>query len=598
MANCLFDEPFSEGQSPVQPTILIPQGAFRMNIRLPAAVAALAILSLSACGQKDSAPAPDTASSAPENAMEPSDGAPALAPIDEAKLRARIATLASDEFEGRAPATAGGAKTRDYLIAQMKEIGLKPGNGDSYEQAVPLVELTADAAASNLSINGETLQLGPQAVYWTKRVQENVSFENSDLVFVGYGVVAPEYGWDDYAGVDVTGKTVVILVNDPGYATEDPDLFNGRSMTYYGRWTYKFEEAARQGAAAALVVHQTAPAAYGWGVVEGSWSGAQLDLERPDGGAGRVALEGWIQEDIARGLFAKAGMDFDAVTASAKERGFAAQPMTGLTASATLKNTIRRSNSANVAGIIPGTEHPDEYVLYMGHWDHNGVGAADENGDTIWNGAVDNATGTAGILSIAESFMASAEKPKRSILIVAVTAEESGLLGSAYLGEAPIVPFAQIVGGINIDAILPAPPSKDLIVVGYGASELEDLLKAAADKRGMYLRPDAEPEKGYFYRSDHISLAKKGVPMLYADAGIDLVDGGEEAGRAFGADYTANRYHKPADEYSSDWDVRGMIKTLEILEEVGADMAYTDSWPNWYEGNEFRALRDEQRGGE
>ena len=565
-----------------------------MNFRYSAALAALGAVALVGCGQKTEAPATNDAETVEAAGTE----APVFAPIREAKMHERIATLASDEFEGRAPATPGGAKTREYLIAQMKEIGLEPGNGDSYEQPVPLVELTADTSASMLVVNGETLELGPEAVYWTKRVQEDVAFENSELVFVGYGVVAPEYGWDDYAGVDVTGKTVVILVNDPGYATEDPELFNGRSMTYYGRWTYKFEEAARQGAAAALVVHQTAPAAYGWGVVEGSWSGAQLDLERPDGGAGRVALEGWIQESVARDLFAQANLDFDAMTAAAKERGFTAQPMTGLTASATLKNTIRRSNSANVAGVLPGTEHPDEYVLYMAHWDHNGVGVPDADGDNIWNGAVDNATGTAAILSIAESFAASNVKPKRSIMFIAVTAEESGLLGSAYFGEAPLVPFAQIVGGINIDGMLPAPPSKDLVVVGYGASELEDLLKKAADKRGMYLRPDAEPEKGYFYRSDHISLAKKGVPMLYADAGIDLVDGGEEAGRAIGEDYVANRYHKPSDEYSDDWDLSGMLNSLTILQEVGADMAYTDIWPNWYEGNEFRALRDEQRAGE
>ncbi len=562
-----------------------------MIYRSSAAFAALIMLSAVACAPKGEAPADASAPAAQSDELK-------LAPINEADLRARIATLASDEFEGRAPATAGGAKTRAWLVDQMKEIGLKPGNGASYEQPVPLVELKVDPEASSLSINGDALELGSQTVYWTKRVEEDISFTDSDLVFVGYGVVAPEYGWDDYAGVDVTGKTVVMLVNDPGYATEDPELFNGRSMTYYGRWTYKFEEAARQGAAAALIIHQTAPAAYGWGVVEGSWSGAQLDLERPDGGAGRIALEGWVQEAVAQDLFAKAGLDFAELTAAAQERGFTAIPMSGLKASGTLKNTIRRSNSANVAGILPGTDHPDEYVLYMAHWDHNGVGAPDENGDTIWNGAVDNATGTAGIISIAESFMKSTPKPKRSIMFVAVTAEESGLLGSAYFGEDPLVPFAQIVGGVNIDAILPAPPSKDLIVVGYGASQLEDLLKQAADKRDMYLRPDAEPEKGYFYRSDHISLAKKGVPMLYADAGIDYVDGGEEAGRAFGEDYTLNRYHKPADEYSPDWDMRGMMNTLEILEEVGAAMAYSDDWPNWYEGNEFRALRDAQRAGE
>ena len=556
-------------------------------VRSSAALAALACLLLGACGRSDKA-----ADAAPPQAAASEDVA--LAAINEDNLRARIATLASDDFEGRAPATPGGAKTRAWLIEEMQRIGLEPGNGESYEQKTPLVELTVRKDASMLSVNGATLELGPQAVYWTKRVVEDVSFTDSDLVFVGYGVVAPEYGWNDYEGVDVAGKTVVILVNDPGFATQDPDLFNGRSMTYYGRWTYKYEEAARQGAAAALIVHQTEPAAYGWGVVEGSWTGAQLDLERPDGGAGRVALEGWIQEAVARDLFDKAGMDFAAVTASAKERGFKALSMQGLKASATLKNLIRRSESANVAGVIPGTDHPDEYVLYMAHWDHLGVSDAAE-GDRISNGAVDNATGTAGILTIAEAFTKSEPKPARSVMFVAVTAEESGLLGSAYLGEAPIVPFAQTVGGINIDAMLPTGPTKDLIVIGYGASELEDLLKKAADKRGMYLRPDAEPEKGYFYRSDHISLAKKGVPMIYADAGIDLVTGGEEAGKAFGADYTANRYHKPADEYSPDWDLTGMTLVLTLLMEVGADMAYSDIWPNWYEGNEFRALRDEQR---
>ena len=559
-----------------------------MQFRSSAALAAFAVLSIVACGQNAEAPAGDAPAAAESASV-------ALAPVSEENFRARIETLSSDAFEGRAPATSGGAKTREYLIAQMKEIGIEPGNGDSYEQPVPLVELTMDPDASNLSIDGEALTIGADTVYWTKRVEESVSFEDSDLVFVGYGAVAPEYGWNDYEGADVKGKTVVILVNDPGYATEDPALFNGRSMTYYGRWTYKFEEAARQGAAAALIVHQTAPAAYGWGVVEGSWSGAQLDLERPDGGAGRVALEGWIQESVARTLFAKAGLDFDVVTASAKERGFKPIPMDGLKASGTVKNTIRRSNSANVAGVIPGTERPDEYVLYMAHWDHNGVGAADATGDTIWNGAVDNATGTAGILSIAEAFMNSSPKPKRSIMFLAVTAEESGLLGSAYFGEDPLVPFAKIVGGVNIDALLPTPPAKDIIVIGYGASELEDLLKKAADKRGMYLRPDAEPEKGYFYRSDHISLSKKGVPMLYADSGVDLVEGGEEAGRAIAEDYSANRYHKQADEYSPDWDLSAMTGAMNIFTEVGADMAYSDIWPNWREGNEFRALRDKQR---
>ncbi|WP_425409226.1 M28 family metallopeptidase [Hyphococcus sp.] len=572
-----------------------------MTLKISAIFAFAAAITLAACGGEDTGAADETQPAVDENdvsdtqreaANDPSDID--LAPINEAKLRERIATLSSDEFEGRAPATPGGAKTRQWLADEMRAIGLEPGVDGSFEQNVPLVELTLQKDDSSLTINVEELAYGPEAMYWTKRVQEDVSYADSELVFVGYGVVAPEYGWDDYAGVDVAGKTVVILVNDPGYATENPDLFNGRAMTYYGRWTYKYEEAARQGAAAAIIVHQTEPAAYGWGVVEGSWSGAQLDLERPDGGAGRVALEGWVQESVARNLFTQAGMDFDEAAEAARSNDFTAQPMEGLTSSGVIKNAIRRSESANVVGVIPGAERPDEYILYMAHWDHLGVNP-DAEGDQISNGAVDNATGTSGILTIAEAFMNSEPRPERSVMFVAVTAEESGLLGSAYLGEDPIVPFAQIVGGINVDGVLPTPPTNDLMVVGFGASELEDLLNDAAEKRDMYLRADPEPEKGYFYRSDHISLAKKGVPMLYADSGIDLIDGGEDAGQALADDYRTNRYHNAADEYSEDWDLTGMAKTMTILFEVGADMAYSDNWPNWYEGNEFRALRDEQR---
>ncbi len=522
---------------------------------------------------------------------------PALPALSEEMVRSYVKILASDEYEGRAPATPGGQKTIEFIEGKMQEMGLTPANGDSYRQPVPLVELTLEPDESSFVINtpdggSSTLPYREEAVYWTKRVVEEVSFENSELVFVGYGVVAPEYGWNDYEDVDVTGKTVVMLVNDPGFRTEDPDLFNGRSMTYYGRWTYKYEEAARQGAAAAIVIHQTEPAAYGWGVVEGSWSGAQLDLERPDGGAGRVALEGWIQEATAEKLFTTAGMDFEQAQQDALSSDFQAVSMGGLTSSGRIINSINRDNSANVAGYLEGTTYPDEYVMYMGHWDH--LGKAEGEGDTISNGAVDNATGTAGILAIANSFATAEIKPLRSVLLVAVTAEESGLLGSAYYGEDPLVPFKKTVAGINIDAMLPNGASKDLLVVGYGASELEDLLKAAADKRGMYLRPDPEPEKGYFYRSDHISLAKKGVPMLYADSGVDLVDGGEEAGLAAGDDYRANRYHKPADEYSDDWNMEGIMTTLEVLRDVGGYMAYSEINPNWYDGNEFRALRDAQ----
>ena len=539
---------------------------------------------MAATDKTDTAPV----SQEPENTLFPT------ATIDEAGLRSRIAALASDEFAGRAPATGGGEKTRQYLIKEMQNIGLEPANGDSYEQSVPLIELTANPKQSTFSVNGTELSYGSEIVYWTKQVQENVSIENSDLVFVGYGVVAPEYGWNDYEGLDVEGKTVVMLVNDPGYATGNPDLFKGKAMTYYGRWTYKYEEAARQGADAAIVIHQTAPAAYGWGVVEGGWTGPQLDLKRPNGGAERVAIEAWIQESVAAKLFADAGLDFAALQTAAAQPGFEPVVMTGLSASGEIQNNIRESESANVAGVLRGAKRPDEYVLYMAHWDHLGRNFS-ASSDSIANGAVDNATGTAAILSIAETFAANERQPDRSLLFIGVTAEESGLLGSAYFAEDPFVPLANIVGGVNIDALLPTPPAKDLIVIGNGASELEDLLKASADKRNLVLRPDANPEAGYFYRSDHISLAKRGVPMLYADNGVDLIDGGEEAGQALEADYRDNRYHKPADEYQSDWDMRSMLQTFEIFYEVGAAMAYSDQWPNWYEGNEFRALRDAQR---
>ena len=521
--------------------------------------------------------------------------------ITASDLARHIEILASDDFEGRAPGTPGGEKTRDYIAAEYERIGFEPVNG-SYFQTVPMVETTLDPAQSSFTISradgaGDpvALQYGSQIVYWTKRVSDAVSVDDSEMVFVGYGVVAPEYGWNDYADMDVTGKTVVMLINDPGFATQDPDVFNGNAMTYYGRWTYKFEEAARQGAAAALIIHETAPAAYGWNVVEGSWSGPQLDLKRADEGASRVAAEGWITHTLAEKLMEEAGLDYTALKEAAKTPAFKAVPMAGLSASARLVNTVRESEDANVVGILPGSEAPDDYVLFMGHWDHLGVNDAAEGDDKIFNGAVDNATGIAAMLEIAERFASNETRPRRSILLAAVTAEESGLLGSAYMAEAPPVPLANIVGGLNIDGMLPTPPTKDLIVVGYGASELEDILKEAAAARQRYLRPDAEPEKGYFYRSDHISLAKVGVPMLYADAGIDAVDGGEEAGRAFGADYTENRYHGPADEYSSDWDLAGMSDTVGILYDVGATLAYGDDWPNWYEGNEFRALRDKMR---
>jgi Zn-dependent M28 family amino/carboxypeptidase len=562
--------------------------------------AALGGLLIAACTPADdtadtpAAPAGETEQAGPDTETAAMTG-PEIAESD---LRWRISTLADDAFEGRAPATPGGIAASQWLADEMARIGLEPGHGDSYFQPVPLLEVTLDEANSSFDIahNGEPLGLSmsEDTVYWTKRSAEEVSIADSELVFVGYGVVAPEYGWNDYEGIDVEGKTVVMLVNDPGYANPDAGIFNGNAMTYYGRWTYKYEEAARQGAAGVIVIHQTAPASYGWNVVSGSWTGSQLDLAREPGEGTFAAVESWVTEETARRLFGLSGLDFDALTAAAAEPGFEAVPMEGLTASGTLRNTTRTMESRNVVGVVPGTARPDEYIIYTAHWDHIGIRDVPDGEDGLYNGAVDNATGTAAILEIGEHFVA--DPPERSVMILAVTAEESGLLGSAYYGENPIVPFERTVGGINIDAMLPTGRSRDVIVVGHGASELEDVLTAAAGEQDRYIVPDPTPEAGYFYRSDHISLAKHGVPMLYADGGEDLREGGTEAGRAAAEDYRANRYHGPEDEYSEDWEMSGIVENTELFYEVGARLANSTDWPNWYDGNEFRALRDAQRG--
>ncbi len=513
-----------------------------------------------------------------------------------AEIGRRIERLASDEFEGRAPGTKGGQMASQYIADEMKAAGLDPmGVNGTYFQPVELTEATAlPSSTMTLNIGGKPLISADQktnAVYWTKRLDETIEINDSELVFVGYGVVAPEYGRDDYAGVDVKGKTVVMLVNDPGFATGDDDYFKGKSMTYYGRWTYKFEEAGRQGAAAAIIIHQTEPASYGWDVVSGSWTGAQHDLVRPDSGASRTQLEGWVHLDDAKAMFKAAGKDFDAVSKASASKDFKPFEMDGLTLDATLNQSVNKTVSRNVAGGIRGTERPDEYVLYMAHWDHLGKNDDAEGDDKIWNGAVDNATGTAAIIEIGEAFVQQGA-PKRSAIFVAVTAEESGLLGSAYYAEDPIVPLNKTVAGINIDAILPIGKTKDMIVVGYGASELEDKLEAVIKPRGMHIVPDPTPQAGYYYRSDHISLAKKGVPMLYADSGNEHVINGLSFGEAFAKEYNKERYHKPDDEYDNSWDLSGIEATTEILFELGYGIANEDAWVNWYEGSEFRAVRD------
>jgi Zn-dependent M28 family amino/carboxypeptidase len=559
------------------------------------ATAALVILVLFACSRQ---PKDEAVQQPAAEVAEAAGNAPATPmPVSPEGLRAHIRTLSSDEFAGRAPASPGGERTRQYIAAEFERLGLEPIGG-SYFQDVPLVESNVVPEKSFFGLEGveglSTLSYKTDIVYWTKHVAEEVSFEGSDLVFVGYGIVAPEYQWNDYEGVDVRGKTVVILINDPGYATGDPALFTGKAMTYYGRWTYKYEEAARQGAAAALIVHDTGPAAYGWNVVETSWAGPQIDLKRADDGASRVKVEAWISNDAAKKLLTRGNLSYEALLEAAKTRGFKAVPIPGVKASAKVTNSIRRSADANVVGVLRGAEAPNEYVLYTAHWDHLGDDHDAGGEDHIFNGAVDNATGVAAILEIAEKF-ATGPRPRRSVMFAAVTAEESGLLGSAYMAEVPPVPLKDIVGGVNIDGMVPTPRAKDVIVVGAGKSELEDILKAKAEARGLYIRPDAEPEKGYFYRSDHISFAKKGVPMLYADSGFDLVDGGEAAGRALLDAYTAERYHQPSDEFDESWDLSAMAETVDMLHEVGAELAASDKWPNWRTGDEFRAARDASR---
>lgn len=520
------------------------------------------------------------------------------------EIAARIETLSDDMFEGRAPGTETGEASARWIAAEMARIGLKPGGTDgTYLQPVAMVELTLEETGSGFAVqSGETMRamtLGTDAVIWSKRQTEApMSFEASDLVFVGYGVVAPEYGWNDYAGLDVKGKTVVMLVNDPGYANPDGNLFKGRAMTYYGRWTYKYEEAARQGATAAIVIHETAPASYPWEVVKNSWSGGQPDLVRPNAGEDRTLLEGWITSDIARTLFTQAGLDFDEVKTAAGQPGFTPVDMGDLTATGAIQQKMRTVQSHNVIGLIPGRTRPEEYMLYTSHWDHLGKKSGEKKGapgedfyeDQIFNGAVDNATGSAATLEIAEALMA--EPLDRSVLFVSVTLEESGLLGSAYYAENPTVPLNRIVAGVNIDAILPIGKTRDIIVVGYGASELEDRLKALAEADGRMVVPDPKPEAGYFYRSDHVSFAKKGVPMLYADAGIDKLEGGVAAGKAFTQVHEAQRYHKPADEYDPSWNMSGMEQEVTTLFKLGRDIANSNDWPNWYEGNEFKAIRD------
>lgn len=517
----------------------------------------------------------------------------ALASITAEDLKADIQILSSDEFEGRFPATDGEEKTINHLKQEFQKIGLKPGNGDSYFQEVPLVKITAEPSAKLVIKKdqaSEQFNYADEFVAVTLRVVEEVSINDSEMVFAGYGIIAPEYNWNDYEGLDVQGKTVVVLVNDPGFTTEDRDLFNGRAMTYYGRWTYKYEEAARQGAEGIFIIHETEPAAYGWGVVKNGWTGPQFNLISEDKNLSRCAVEGWLHLDVACKLLEKAGLNYDELKMNAAKPGFKAIPL-DMNASLTLKNTIQYQTSHNVVGLMPGSKQADEYIIYMAHWDHFGLDPSLE-GDQIFNGALDNATGTSALIELAEAFTKLPSPPSRSILFVALTAEEHGLLGSKFYATHPIYPTTKTLAAINMDALNIYGKMKDITIIGFGNSELDDYVKEAAEEQSRRVRPDPKPEKGSFYRSDHFPFAKEGIPALYTTTGINHVEHGEEWTLAQKDKYTAEKYHKPSDEYDPDWDLSGAIDDLRLLFKVGYRLTKAKTFPNWKEGTEFKAKRD------
>ena len=534
----------------------------------------------------------------PATQATPEPAKPTAASISVETLKDVTKTLSDDSFEGRAPATPAEAKTIAYISDRFQKAGLQPGNKGSWYQDVPLVELDTDPGPGIKVTGGKTpltFAYKKDVVVGTYQVQPKIEIRNSDIVFVGYGINAPERGWNDYAGLDVKGKTVIILVNDPDWQTrtlEGP--FEGRAMTYYGRWTYKYEEAARQGAAAALIVHDTEPAAYGFNVVLSSWAKPRLNMDDPAGHMDQSKAIGWLTNDAARKLMTAAGQDLDKLTAAAKIKGFKAVPL-GLKASLTLNSKIRRQVSKNVIGVLPGTERPNEYVLYSAHWDHLGR-CEPVNGDDICNGAIDNASGIAGLVSLAEAYR-KAGPPKRSVIFLALTAEESGTLGSEYYAANPVYPLAATVGGANMDSLNLMGATRDVILVGGGKSELEDSLKRLATEQGRTVIPEPTPEKGFYYRSDHFSFAKLGVPMIYFDPGDDLVNGGVAAGRAAKEEYEAKHYHAPSDEYHADWDWSGAVQDLQLFYALGRELADGDGWPNWYPTAEFRAIRDASRAG-
>lgn len=512
-------------------------------------------------------------------------------------LKLHVAELSHDSLQGRKPFTLGEAKTIAYLQKQFKAAGLEPGNGNSYIQEVPMVNIQTTAAADmQVSSSKESFKLKgfEDYVIWTDKITNKVSFENDEVVFAGYGVVAPEYNWNDYAGLDVKGKIVMVMVNDPGFAAGDSSLFKGKTMTYYGRWTYKFEEAARQGAKGCLIVHTTEGASYPFTVIQNNWNASKLRLD--DRGKSNVYtdINGWVSLPAAKRLIAAAGKDSTNFFSQADKKGF--KPLAldlKLSTSVAVKTIFNKSQ--NVIGKITGSKRPDEVIIYSSHWDHLGIGKADETADSIYNGAFDNASGTAGLIELARAFKSMKVQPERSIIILAVTAEEQGLWGSAYYAQNPVYPTSKTVANINIDGLNPFEKTRDIIIVGEGQSELEEYLKEAAEKVGRVIAFENHPEAGYYYRSDHFNFAKVGIPALYTSNGIDVIGKEPGYGEKRNAEYTEKNYHRPSDEFdAATWSFEGGIDDLKLFFQVGKRLAFEEKMPQWKNGSEFKGIREKK----
>ena len=521
------------------------------------------------------------------------EGSGPVAAFDAARIAGDIRVLSDDSFEGRGIATPAEQKVIDYLSRQYAAAGFQPGgpNGQ-WTQDVILNRFTQSNVQAALKLGDWTLPMtqGREVALSTRRPAEHVSLKDAPLVFVGYGITAPERNWDDFKGQDLRGKVLVVLVNDADFEEPALNTFGGKAMTYYGRWTYKYEEAARQGAAGVLIVHETAPASYGWQTVANSWGVSQFDILRQNAAAERVPVEGWIQRDVAVDLFRRAGLDFETLKAQARRRDFQPVPLTGAGFSTEFDVATSQVTTHNVIARLPGTTHPDETVLYTAHWDHIGMGEPDETGDRIFNGAVDNASGTAGLLELARMY-GRAPRTERSIVMISFTAEESGLLGAEYYASNPVYPLARTVGGFNMDSMNVYGRVTGLGVTGYGQSDFDERLAAAIQPQGRTLMPDYENAAGTYYRSDHFPLAKRGVPMAYAGSRGDFRDEPIAERQAARSDYGAKRYHQAADEWSADWDYSGMIEDLTVFYDVGRALANSRDWPEWKSGSEFGPVR-------